>query len=165
MSICWHLGLLPLQTVSIGLNSRLVLLFTNLLLGHMDHMKWWTDSHISSFSVVSLPVDPGLHSSWAGRVLLDLLSMLDQTTSSSSGLQAFVDLALYPRGLGTRLVLTCKIGRSKLLSYTIFTWGLLVLQQKTHTLEGFDSRSHSILGHMATLYWRCLVTATASTFK
>ena len=63
--------------------------------GWQSPVRWWAgrhDSHASSYRVVRLLVDLGLHSSWAGTVLLDPLSVLDLTTSSgSSGLQACVD--------------------------------------------------------------------------
>ena len=56
-----------------------------------DELAGMTHVH-HSYRVVRLLVDLGLHSSWAGTVSLDSLSMLDLTTSSGcSGLQACVD--------------------------------------------------------------------------
>ena len=65
--------------------------------------------------VVRLPLDPGLHS-WAGRVLLDLLSVVDLTTSFFRyRSHAFVVASRYVFSL-----LTHDMGRSKLLSCTVF---------------------------------------------
>ena len=83
--------LITFQTVSIGLNVALYWscsfsiysLATCCVMGSRKVLSWL---HASSYRGVRLLVDLGFRFSWAGRFLLDPLSMLEQT-SSGSGLQ------------------------------------------------------------------------------